>query len=264
MSVNPFIGSVLFFYMDDAARLAALQEIVSCAEAFEAARALPDFQYDELSYPRAEGPMAAAMEIITHYVTRPFIPWWYSIPSAILHAVPYLIKGIKDLLRGQLHVSVLDAAAITVCLLRRDFRTARTLTLLLGVGDALESWTRQKSLDSLSDSLAFNAEYVWIRLEDGTEQQVHIRDLQVNDVVIVNAGSNIPVDGVVVDGEGVVNQAAMTGEPIGVVRTPGHSVFAGTVMEEGTIFVRVTKVGDETRLKQIVNFIEESETLKAG
>ncbi|MDO5537327.1 MAG: heavy metal translocating P-type ATPase [Desulfovibrionaceae bacterium] len=264
VSVNPFIGSVLFYYQDDDSRLGALKEIARCADEFSAARKLPDFHGSDLSYPKAEGPMAAAMEIITHYVTRPFIPWWYSIPSAIIHAVPYLWKGIKDLLQGKLHVSVLDAAAITVCLLRRDFRTCRTLTLLLGIGDALESWTRQKSLASLSDSLDISADTVWVRLEDGTEQQIPMKSLQVNDVVVVNAGSNIPVDGVVVEGEGVVNQSAMTGEPIGVVRTVGHSVFAGTVMEEGTIFVRVTKVGDETRLKQIVNFIEESETLKAG
>ncbi len=264
VSVNPFIGSVLFYYADDAARLEALKAIAAMADAFDAARSEPGWHGDELTYPKAEGPMAAALEIIRFYALRPFMPWWYSIPSAILHAIPYLCHGVRELFSRRLNVAVLDASAITVCLLRRDFRTARTLTLLLGIGDALESWTRQKSLASLSDSLAISADTVWIRQEDGSEVQIPMTTLQVNDVVIVNAGSSIPVDGVVVDGEGIVNQAAMTGEPIGVVRAAGSSVFAGTVMEEGTIYVRVTKVGDETRLKQIVNFIEESETLKAG
>ena len=264
VSVNPVIGSVLFFYQDDAARLSALKAIADAGDAIDEARTRPDFHGDELVRPRVEGPMAAALEIIRFYVLRPFMPTWYSIPSAILHAVPYLLKGLKELFLTHLNVSVLDATAIAVCLLRRDFRTARTLTLLLGIGDALESWTRQKSLDSLSSSLDLTTETVWVRNPDGTERQIGIRELQEGDVVVVNAGSSIPVDGVVVDGEGVVNQSAMTGEPIGVVRVAGHSVFAGTVMEEGSLCVRVTKVGDQTRLRQIVHFIEESESLKAG
>ena len=264
VSVNPFIGSALFFYQDDEARLLALKEIAKAQDAFTEARKLPGWQDDDLQYPKAEGPVAAALEIVRFYALRPFIPWWWSIPSAIFHGIPYLIKGIKALFSGKLNVAVLDAAAVAVCFARRDFRTSRTLTLLLGIGDALESWTRQKSLASLSDSLNITADTVWVRQKDGTDVQVGINDLSVDDVIVINAGTIIPVDGVVVEGEGVVNQSAMTGEPLGVVRTEGHSVFAGTVVEEGTILVRVTKLGDETRLKQIVNFIEESETLKAG
>lgn len=262
--VNPAIGSVLFFYADDEGRLAALKALADAGDAIEQARSDPDFTNDNLPTPKVEGPLAAALEISRHYVLRPFLPMWYSVPMAILHAIPYLFKGIKELLSGHLNVSVLDATAIAVCLLRRDFRTARTLTLLLGIGDELEEWTRQKSLASLSESLDLGGDQVWVRDEDGTERQIPLKELQPGEVVILTAGTSIPVDGVVVDGEGVVNQSAMTGEPIGVVRVPGNTVFAGTVMEEGTLYVRVAKVGDETRLKQIVNFIEESETLKAG
>ncbi len=264
VSVNPFIGSVLLFYGDDSDRLAALRVLAEAGDAFDAARAAPGFHGEYAPAPRAEGLTAAVRDIACHYLLRPFLPWWYSIPMAVFHAVPYLWRGLRDLLRLRLHVSVLDAAAILVCLLRRDFRTARTLTLLLGVGDDLEEWTRQKSLASLSDSLDCTTDQVWVRDPDGTERLVTLRDIRPGDIVIINAGSAIPVDGTVVDGEGVVNQSAMTGEPIGVVREPGHSVFAGTVMEEGTLHVRVSKVGDETRLRQIVSFIEESEALKAG
>lgn len=264
VSVNPFIGSALFFYTDDNARLLALKEVARMGDAFDEGRSQPGWHDDDLQYPKAEGPVAAALEIIRFYALRPFIPWWWSIPSAIFHGIPYLIHGIKELLKGNLNVAVLDASAVLVCLVRRDFRTARTLTLLLGIGDALESWTRQKSLASLSDSLNITADTVWLAQDDGTEVQISINDLKLDDKIRINAGTIIPVDGVVTDGEAVVNQAAMTGEPLGVVRTAGHSVFAGTVIEEGSVVVRVTKLGDETRLKQIVSFIEESETLKAG
>ncbi len=264
VSVNPFIGSALFYYTDDNARLLALKEVARCGDVFTESRLQPGWHDDDLQYPKAEGPVAAALEIIRFYALRPFIPWWWSIPSAIFHGIPYLIHGIKELLKGNLNVAVLDASAVLVCLVRRDFRTARTLTLLLGIGDALESWTRQKSLASLSDSLNITADTVWLCQDDGTEVQISINDLKLNDVVRINAGTIIPVDGVVTEGEAVVNQSAMTGEPLGVVRTEGHSVFAGTVVEEGSVLVRVTKLGDETRLKQIVSFIEESETLKAG
>lgn len=262
--VNPTIGSVLFFYADDEGRLDALKVLADAGDAIEQVRSDPEFTNDNLPTPKVEGPLAAALEIVRHYVLRPFLPMWYSVPMAILHAIPYLFKGIKELLTGHLNVSVLDATAIAVCLLRRDFRTARTLTLLLGIGDELEEWTRQKSLASLSESLELGGDQVWVRDPDGTERQVPLKELQPGEIVILTAGTSIPVDGVVVDGEGVVNQSAMTGEPIGVVRVAGNTVFAGTVMEEGTLYVRVAKVGDETRLKQIVNFIEESETLKAG
>ena len=264
VTVNPAIGSVLFFYVDLSSRLEALKIIAIAGDEIVEARKDPLFRAEDLPVPRVEGPLAAVLEIVRHYVLRPFMPWWFSIPSAIGHAIPYLLKGLKELVIGHLNVSVLDAAAIAVCLLRRDFQTARTLTLLLGIGDELEEWTRQKSLASLSESLEIGAEWVWVRDEDGTERQVAMKDLVAGDVVVLTAGNAIPVDGVVVDGEGVVNQAAMTGEPIGVVRVKGHSVFAGTVMEEGTLCVRVSKVGDQTRLKQIVKFIEDSESLKAG
>ena len=160
-------------------------------------------------------------------------------------------------------MDVLDAAAIGISLLRRDFKTARLLTLLLGFGEALEAWTRKKSLDTLAQSLALDVDTVWVRRE-GREMHVAISELSEDDLVIVRTGSAIPVDGVVAEGEASVNQASMTGEPLGVLRSPGSSVYAGTVVEEGEIAIRPTGVGDGTRLRQIVRFIEDSEALKAG
>ena len=191
------------------------------------------------------------------------MPVLVRVATAVAASVPFILKGVAALCRGRLSVDVLDAAAIGISLLRRDFKTARLLTLLLGFGEALEAWTRKKSLDTLAQSLALDVDTVWVRRE-GREMHVAISELSEDDLVIVRTGSAIPVDGVVAEGEASVNQASMTGEPLGVLRSPGSSVYAGTVVEEGEIAIRPTGVGDGTRLRQIVRFIEDSEALKAG
>ena len=132
-----------------------------------------------------------------------------------------------------------------------------------GLGEALEYWTRRRSMDSLTESLALNVDTVWV-LADGVETSVPLSDVREGDLVVVRDGGSIPVDGIVEDGEAVVNQASMTGEPLGVARSKGAAVYSGTVVEQGHLVIRATHVGDGTRLKQVVRFIEESEALKAG
>ena len=194
---------------------------------------------------------------------RPFLPMPLRIALAVVGAIPFLIKGISTLLQGKCTVEVLDAAAITASLLLRDFNTVSMLTLLLGLGDTLSEWTRKHSIDSLTESLTITVQSVWQKV-DGTEIQTPLSAIREGDLVVVRSGSSIPVDGIVVEGLGVVNQASMTGEPIGVKREAGGAVFAGTVVEEGEIVIKVTKVGDATRFRQVAAFIEESEALKAG
>ena len=162
-------------------------------------------------------------------------------------------------MKGKLNVSVLDAAALTVSLFRRDFKTAGLLVVLLGLGEMLENFTRKRSMASLADELALRVDTVWVRAEDGRMLTKSLKDVTEADRVVVRAGSAIPVDGVVLAGEGEVNQASMTGEALPVRRSQGGSVFAGTVLEAGEIDVRPTGVGDGTRLSQIVDFIEKSE-----
>ena len=160
-------------------------------------------------------------------------------------------------------MAVLDGAALLVSFLRRDFRTAGLLIVLLGLGEMLESYTRKKSMASLADELALRVDSVWVRRGDGNVK-IALRDVTKEDVVVVHAGNAIPVDGIVVDGDGSVNQASMTGEPLPVHRMKGGTVFAGTVLEDGELMIRPTGVGDGTRLQQIVRFIENSEAAKAG
>ena len=217
----------------------------------------------------APAPVAEDAELdfssLARYIfLRPFLPMVVNIGNAVLDSIPYLIEGVKNAFKGKLNVSVLDAAAILVSLVRFDFGTVGLLTLLLGLGDMLERYTRKKSLASLADQLAIKVDQVWVRLEDGQLVQKQLHSLSKDDLVVVRAGSVIPVDGVVVTGDAAVNQATMTGEPLPVHRTTGGSVFAGTVVEDGEIDIRPTALGDASRLSQIVSFIQNSEAAKAG
>lgn len=201
--------------------------------------------------------------LVRWVVVRPFMPLVVNAINAVLGAIPFLIEGVKQLRRGKLTVEVLDAAAIGISLLRRDFKTAGLVALLLGLGEMLENYTRKKSLESLADQLALKVDRVWVRKGE-TVVEVPLVEVSESDVIVVRAGSTIPVDGTVVGGEADVNQATMTGEPLPVHRTHGGQVYAGTVVEDGEIDIRPTKLAGETRLSKIIDFIETSEKSKAG
>lgn len=196
-------------------------------------------------------------------VLRPVLPMLINTANVFLGAIPYFFRGVKNLFKGKLNVEVLDASAIGVSLLLRDFKTAGLVILLLGMGEMLERYTRKKSLASLADQLALKVDRVWVRQGDAVIEKA-LKDITTEDVIVVRTGNTIPVDGKVVAGNAEVNQATMTGEPLPVHRESGGTVFAGTVVEDGEIDIQATKMGDGTRLNQIVKFIESSEKSKAG
>lgn len=254
---NPLLGSLLLFYEDEESRTAILTMLAGACDGIGAQDG------SDLPVPVKEAPAGGLIPLLRFIFVRPFLPMALRIASSVLAAVPFLLKGVSSLLRGRFSVEVLDAAAIGASLLMRDFRTVTVLTILLGLGETLEYWTRRRSLDSLTESLALNVENVWL-LADGVETSVPLGQVREDDLVVVRDGGSIPVDGIVEEGCALVNQSSMTGEPMGVRRTRGASVFAGTVVEEGRLVIRVSHVGDGTRLRQVVKFIEESEALKAG
>jgi Cu2+-exporting ATPase len=201
--------------------------------------------------------------LLSGVVGRALLPGMLSYAVTFIRALPLLGRGLRSLWRHRsLNVSVLDAAAVGVSMLRRDFRTASVITTLLTLGDLLESWTHKKSKESLIDSLAVNVDKLWVR-RNGEETRIPMAELKIGDLAVVRAGCVIPVDGVVFEGEATVNQAAMTGESEPVRRAPGLSVYAGTVIEEGELIVRVTAFDNETRIRKIAEMIDESEELKA-
>jgi Cu2+-exporting ATPase len=182
---------------------------------------------------------------------------------ALWHAFPYILRGARGLFAGRLDLDVLDGAALTVCLLRRDFPSLSTIAFFFALSEFLSDWTRKKSWDGLADSLALNIDHVWVRI-NGQDTRIALKDARPGDLVVVRAGSVIPVDGIVAGGEGLVNQASLTGEPLPVPKRDGTGVYAGTVLEEGELVIAVSRVNSETRIASILRAIEDSESAKAS
>ncbi|MCR5307215.1 MAG: heavy metal translocating P-type ATPase [Oscillospiraceae bacterium] len=183
---------------------------------------------------------------------------------SVFKALKYLRRGLKCLMRGKLEVEVLDAVAITVSMLRGDHNTAGSVMFLLKIGDILDEWTHKKSVDDLARTMSLGVEQVWMQTEDGQELLVPVSQIQKGDRVIVRTGSMIPLDGKVLSGDAMVNQASMTGESVPVHKSEGAYVYAGTVVEDGECMVQVENTAGSGRYDRIVKMIEESEQMKSS
>lgn len=201
--------------------------------------------------------------VVWHYSKKLLLPLPIRIVLTIGRSVKYIGIGLKCLLQRKIEVPVLDATAITVSLITKDFSTASSIMFLLGIGELLEEWTHKKSVDDLARSMSLNVSKVWLKTPENQEILVESSKIEKGDRVVVHMGNVIPFDGEVLDGEAMVNQASLTGESVPVQRTVGNTVFAGTVVEEGEITIRVKEVEGNNRFDQIVTMIEESEKLKS-
>lgn len=201
--------------------------------------------------------------VVWHYSKKLLLPWPIKTALTIGRSVKYIGMGLKCLLQRKIEVPVLDATAITVSLVTKDFSTASSIMFLLGIGELLEEWTHKKSVDDLARSMSLNVSKVWLRTPENQEILVESSKIEKGDKVVVHMGNVIPFDGEVLDGDAMVNQASLTGESVSVQRTVGNTVFAGTVVEEGEITIRVNEVEGNNRFDQIVTMIEESEKLKS-
>ena len=201
--------------------------------------------------------------VVWHYSKKLLLPLPIRIALTIGRSVKYIGIGLKCLLQRKIEVPVLDATAITVSLITKDFSTASSIMFLLGIGELLEEWTHKKSVDDLARSMSLNVSKVWLRTPENQEILVEASKIEKGDKVVVHMGNVIPFDGEVLDGDAMVNQASLTGESVPVQRTVGNTVFAGTVVEEGEITIRVKEVEGNNRFDQIVTMIEESEKLKS-
>ena len=192
-----------------------------------------------------------------------FLPAPIAAAYTVWRSIAFVWKGIRCLLHRKLEVEVLDALSITASLLRGDYSTAGSVMFLLTVGSLLEEWTRKKSLDDLARSMALNVDKVWVRTPQG-EVLVPLTRVHAGDEVVVRSGNMIPLDGMVLEGEAMVNQAALTGESMPVRKAAGATVYAGTVVEEGECVLVAKAEGGANRYDKIVAMIEESEKLKSG
>ena len=202
-------------------------------------------------------------KVIFHYGRKLLLPYPLSAIYTTAMSVKYIWLGVKTLWKRKIEVPVLDATAIGVSIFRGDFSTAGSVMFLLGIGEILEEWTHKKSVDDLARSLSLNVKKVWMKKDD-QEILVSASDIKVGDEVVVRMGKVIPFDGVVTGGEAMVNQASLTGESVPVRRVEHNSVYAGTVIEEGELTVRVKEVGGSSRFEKIVTMIEDSEKLKSA
>ncbi|MDM8124649.1 heavy metal translocating P-type ATPase [Mediterraneibacter glycyrrhizinilyticus] len=201
--------------------------------------------------------------VILHYGSKLIIPYPIRKVWLTFKALRYIWKGLKCLARRKIEVPVLDATAIGVSVIRADFDTAGSVMFLLGVGELLEEWTHKKSVGDLARSMSLNVKKVWLKKDD-QEILVNASDIRPGDTVVVHMGNVIPFDGEVYGGEGMVNQASLTGESLPVRREKGKTVYAGTVLEEGELEILVKAVSGSTRFEKIVTMIEDSEKLKSA
>ena len=200
--------------------------------------------------------------VIRRVISKLFFPLPLTTALAVFHSVKYIREGLSALLHGRLSVAVLDATAVTVSMVRGDFPTASSVMFMLHLGEILEEWTHKKSVADLAGAMSLNVDHVWLKTGE-TEVLVPISDVKAGDQIVVRTGNLIPLDGKVVSGEAMVNQASMTGESMPVPKREGSLVYAGTVAEEGECVICVEKELGGGRYDRIVKMIEESEKLKS-
>lgn len=202
-------------------------------------------------------------KVILRYASKALLPYPVRACWTTLKSLRYISKGVKTLATGKIEVPVLDATAIGVSVLRGDYDTAGSIMFLLGIGELLEEWTHKKSVGDLARTMSLNIGKVWL-VQDGTEVLVDAKKIAAGDEVVIHMGNTIPFDGIVTEGEATVNQASLTGESDPVRKSLDDFVYAGTVLEEGELTIRVQTVGGSSRYDKVVKMIEESEKLKSG
>lgn len=252
------------------------QDVAICytGEKKEAIRMLQQFSFDTVTVPDCvwENSGRAAnreywdmlVQKVVFYLGRKwFVPTPVRNAIAICRGAKYIWKGLQSLAQGKIEVPVLDGTAIAVSLLRGDFKTASSVMFLLGIGEILEDWTHKKSVDDLARSMSLNISKVWM-LADGKEVLVDVNQVSPGDQIVIHMGNVIPFDGVVISGDGAVNQASLTGESLPVAKEAGGYVYAGTVLEEGELVVQVNTITGSNKFEKIVSMIEESEKLKSS
>lgn len=204
------------------------------------------------------------MTITLRYFRKIFYPLPLRIALAYIKSIKYILKALKSLAKGQLNVSVLDAVAITVSLIRGDFETASSVMFLLKIGEILEEWTHKKSVSDLANTMSLGIEKVWLKNRNHEEVLVSANKVNVGDKIVLRTSNMIPLDGEVIDGGVTVNQSAITGESVAVNKTVGSRVYAGTVVESGECIIKVTQINGQGKYDRIVKMIEDSEKLKSS
>ena len=255
-------GSILIYYeegIENKEKIFNILDGITLDDLFEAepTQAQTSREISENFY------MKLTRMITNRGVYKLFLPMPIRNALTIYHSLEYIWHGLDSLTSFRVDVALLDGAAVAGALLHKQYKPASSMMFLLSISDALEDYTLQKAKSTLKDSLALNIDTVWVVGDDGEEKQCPAVDIDKGDKIKVHMGDVIPVDGKVIEGDGMVNEASMTGEPLAVHKSPGKTVHAGTVIEEGNLIIEVYSMNKETRLNKIIDLIENSEELKA-
>lgn len=253
-----------------------MQDVVICyvGNREEMIQVLQKFQYEQVEVPdvflqnsgralNREYWDKLVNKVVLHTGNKLFLPYPLRAGIAAVKSIKYIWEGIATLAKGKMEVPVLDATAIGVSMLRKDFKTASSIMFLLGIGEILEEWTHKKSVDDLARSMSLNVSKVWL-CNGEQEVLVSSSDIKEGDMVRVHMGNVIPFDGTVIAGEAMVNQASLTGESMPVRKNEEGTVYAGTVVEEGELMIQVKEINGSSKFEKIVTMIEESEKLKSS
>ena len=253
-------GGMLICYKGD-----ARQQLLDMAAKLDTRKLTPvkDTSEDTLAKLDDDFKNNVIKHVVKRLINRALLPPVIGHTIVVLRGLGYVWRGIKALFEDGLTVDVLDGASIGACLLQSNHETAGSIMFLLQLSGLLEDYTRARTRAALTESLAVKTDKVWLVTESG-DVLINMSELKIGDVIRVRTGSMIPVDGEVTEGEGMVNESSMTGEPLSVMKTAGKSVFAGTVVDEGSVAVRVRALSGDTRINQIIRLIDDSENLKAG
>ena len=260
VKANSSNGGVLIYYQGD-----IREELIEILKGLNR-KALPEAEPSEsekLREANKEFLIRVAKKTAWHYGKRLILPYDIRRAFSLVRAARYFYRGFDALLSGHLNVAVLDASAIACSFLMKGSGNPSSIMFLLGITDDLEEHTRKQTISALEGSLAMQVENVWLVTKDG-DVKIPTKDLQVGDLVRVQDGAMVPVDGTVYSGEAMVNESSLTGESVAVRRTKGHTVYAGTALEEGSIVISVMKTVGQSRVHDIAKMIDESENLKAG
>ncbi|WP_181782775.1 heavy metal translocating P-type ATPase [Pseudonocardia pini] len=182
----------------------------------------------------------------------------------IFTGYPFLRGALRSLGGGRgAGTDALVSAATVASLVLRENVVALTVLWLLNIGEYLQDLTLRRSRRAISDLLTGAQTRTWTRLADGTEVEVDIDAVSLGDEVVVHEHVVLPVDGEVVDGDGIVDQAAITGEQLPVSVGPGVRLHAGSVLLRGRIVVRATAVGRDTAIGRIISRVESAQDDRA-
>jgi len=248
--LNPSARSVTVTHSDDPAVREAVADALAGLEEASLPRRLKGAR--PMASAADPTPLVAGAAAIT---LIPLLPPPLRALATWAHISGTVREGLGSLFTRGITVEVLDATAVTLSALRRDWMTANITQGLLSLATYVEGTTRRAADGLLMHLMRPDLAEVWIETDDGVQRKVPAHTVTEGQRVVVSAGETIPVDGTVADGVASVNQAAVTGESLPQPKEAGDSVISGSVVEDGRLIILAERIGNATTMARIAQFL---------